>query len=95
MQLILHGHHFSGPPSTPSTVAAAITDSTPVVTKDRSICILPECTRPKYVDHGTGVAYDYCGKTHSLEGQRRGIRRKQKKIRAKKMFKRVTLMNFV
>ena len=70
--LLLH----IGPPSTPSAVAAAITDSTPAVSKDRSMCILPECTRPKYVDHIKGVTYNYCGRTHSLEGQRRGIRRK-------------------
>ncbi len=44
--------------------------------KDNSLCIIPECFKPKYMDSGTGVLHDYCGKTHAEEGKMRGILRK-------------------
>ena len=65
----------TGPPSISTAMAAAIADSKPAVFKDRSMCILPGCTKQKYVDQQSGVIHDYCGKTHSIEGKRRGIRR--------------------
>ena len=44
--------------------------------QDNSLCIIPECFQPKYMDSGTGVLHDYCGKTHAQEGKMRGILRK-------------------
>ena len=32
-------------------------------------CALPGCTRPVHVDPGTGIAHDYCGRSHAQEAQ--------------------------
>ena len=50
--------------------------SVPQGAQDNSLCIIPECFQPKYMDSGTGVLHDYCGKTHAQEGKMRGILRK-------------------
>ncbi len=47
--------------------------SVPQGAQDNSLCIIPECFQPKYMDSGTGVLHDYCGKTHAQEGKMRGI----------------------
>ena len=65
----------TGSPSISTAMAAAIADSKPAVLKDRSMCILPECTKLKYVDQQSRGIHDYCGRTHSIEGKRRGIQR--------------------
>ena len=45
------------------------------MSKDDSTCIIPECSRPKYVDPITNKKSDYCSRTHVQEGEKRGIQR--------------------
>ena len=44
--------------------------------KDDSLCIIPECTRPKYKDPSGKIEYDCCGKSHAEEAKKRNIERK-------------------
>ena len=39
--------------------------------KDSSLCIMPGCSRKKYVDNGK--THDYCGRTHAEQGKKMGI----------------------
>lgn len=64
--------YITAPPSLTSGPGAG-TGATSVQ-KNSSVCLIPECTLPKYVDPSSGVTHDYCGKTHAAEGKRRGIR---------------------
>ena len=63
---------------------AAGTGAAAAAQKDSSLCPIPGCTKPKFVDPNSGVTHDFCGKTHAEEGKRRGIRRK---LRSSSSFK--------
>jgi hypothetical protein len=63
------------PPSLTSGPAAG-TGAAAAAQKDSSLCPIPGCNKPKYVDPSSGVTHDYCGKSHADEGKRKGIRRK-------------------
>ena len=42
--------------------------------KDSSLCIIPECGQPKYVEGS--IVHSYCGKWHAELGKKKGILRK-------------------
>lgn len=46
------------------------------IPKDDSMCIIPECTRPKFRDPKTGKEHECCGKSHAEEAKKRDIKRK-------------------
>ena len=52
----------------------SVDTSAPQQPKDSSLCIFPNCTRPKYVDGAT--THSYCGRTHAEQGRKMGIVRK-------------------
>ena len=52
----------------------SVDTSAPQQPKDSSLCIFPNCTRPKYVDGAT--THPYCGRTHAEQGRQLGIVRK-------------------
>ena len=65
----------TAPPPLTSGPAAGI-GAAATAQKTSSMCPIPGCTKPKFVDPNSGVTHDFCGKTHAEEGKRRGIRRK-------------------
>ena len=52
----------------------SVDTSAPQQPKDSSLCIFPNCTRPKYVEGAT--THPYCGRTHAEQGRQLGIVRK-------------------
>ena len=52
----------------------SVDTSAPQQPKDSSLCIFPNCTRPKFVDGAT--THPYCGRTHAEQGKQLGIVRK-------------------
>lgn len=63
------------PPSLTSGPAAGT--GAAAAQKNSSLCPIPGCNKPRYVDPSSGATLDYCGKSHADEGKRRGIRRKR------------------
>jgi len=49
----------------------SVDTSAPQQNKDSSLCIFPQCTRPKFVDGST--THPYCGRTHAEQGKLLGI----------------------
>ena len=43
------------------------------VDKDDSICIIPECTREKFIDRVTKQESEFCSKGHAAQGQTLGL----------------------
>lgn len=52
------------------------TASNKSIAKDDTMCIIPECIRPKYKDPSTGEEFDCCGKGHAAMAKARNIQRK-------------------
>ena len=50
----------------PSLTSTTISASTSIQ-NDSSMCLLPGCTRPKYVDTMSGITRDYCCSTHATQ----------------------------
>ena len=49
----------------------SVDTSSPQQSKDSSLCIFPNCNRPKFVDGAT--IHPYCGRTHAQQGKQLGI----------------------